>query len=437
MFQYKTDAQLEAMSAAERDTYATEKRVHEASVAKKAMDEAIKTSTDQIVKDFDEKLTAKETEIATLKETVEAQGVKIVENSKLHTELKAKNLEDVFKEKYDESVSKTNDDCVVREGFSIDTKNTVSTDVMTVGAVAASDFPTAGSTQATPSSIQTLFGKLIGYFGYRKPHSMILDLCDVQPMDNATLIAVTETVTGDAAVTVECQLKPVVKVVFNTEEKSAEAVAVEWNTTTKLRRFFPALVNRMIQKFTELVNDKLPTVVLTQIKAAATAFTPNAAFMINANPNNYDALGAVIASIENLGKIPTCIILNPIAWRNMKQQKTSDGIYVLSNGSSVSILQNSLDWGGMSIMVIKDPTIGIDEFIVGDIFDAVKVGVDSSLMYFETDGRTDANASSTSGLSRNIRTHVLEKFFAVLIPSPNRIGLVKDTFANVKTLISI
>ena len=192
----------------------------------------------------------------------------------------------------------------------------------------------------------------------------------------------------------------------------------------------------MIQKFTELVNDKLPTVVLTQIKAAATAFTPNPAFQINNNPNNYDALGAVIASIENLGKFPSAIILNPIAWRNMKQEKVN-GIYTMSNGQSIAILDNSLDWGGTQIRIIKDPTIGIDEFIVGDLFDSVKVGVDSSLMYFETDGRTDANTSSTSGLSRNIRTHVLEKFFAVLIPTPNRIGLVKDTFSNVKTLISI
>ncbi len=101
------------------------------------------------------------------------------------------------------------------------------------------------------------------------------------------------------------------------------------------------------------------------------------------------------------------------------------------------MLQNSLDWGGTPIRIIKDPTIGIDEFIVGDLFDAVKVGVDSALMYFETDGRTDVNASSTSGLSRNIRTHVLEKFFAVLIPTPNRIGLIGDTFANVKTLITL
>ena len=436
MFKYKSDAELEAMSAAERDNYAKEKREHEAAQNKEAIKSAVDASKDEIVKNFDEKLTAKEKEIASLKEIVEAQGVKIVENSKLHTELKAKNLEDVFKEKYDESVSKTNDDCVVREGFSINTKNTVSTDVMTVGAINSTDFPTAGSTQATPGVIQSLFGKLIGYFGYRKPHSMILDLCDVQPMDNATLIAVTETVTGDAAVTAECQLNPVVKVGFNTEEKSAETVAVEWNTTTKLRRFFPALVNRMIQKFTELVNDKLPTVVLTQIKAAATAFTPNPAFQINNNPNNYDALGAVIASIENLGKFPSAIILNPIAWRNMKQEKVN-GIYTMSNGQSIAILDNSLDWGGTQIRIIKDPTIGIDEFIVGDLFDSVKVGVDSSLMYFETDGRTDANTSSTSGLSRNIRTHVLEKFFAVLIPTPNRIGLVKDTFSNVKTLISI
>lgn len=442
MFTYKTDAQLEAMTPAERDTYAAEKRAYEAGEAKKAIDEAVKAAKIEVEKDFDAKLTKKlaekNTEIETLKTTVEDQGKKIVQNSISKSATKKENLEDIFKAKYDEAVSKTDTDAVVREPFTMDTKNTVSTDVMTVGAVNSTDFPTAGSTQATPSAIQTLFGKLIGYFGYRKPTSRILDLVDVQPMDSATLIVVTETVTGDAEITAEATLKPVAKVVFNTEEKSAEEVSVEWNTTTKLRRFFPSLVNRMVQKFTELVNDKLPKIVLDAIKAAATAFTPNAAFMISETPNNYDALGAVIASLENLGKLPSAIVLNPIAWRNMKQLKDDNGNYALSNGSSITILNDALDWGnGAMIRIIKDPEIGIDEFVVADLFDAVKVGVDSALMYFETDGRTDSNTSSTSGLSRSIRTHVLSKFFAVMIPTPNRIGIVSDTFSNVKTLITL
>ena len=193
----------------------------------------------------------------------------------------------------------------------------------------------------------------------------------------------------------------------------------------------------MMKKFAELVNDKLPNVVLAAVKAGASAWTPNAALAINTNPNNYDALGAVIATLENTGFEPNAIIMNPIAWRNMKQEKNADGIYTLANGQSIQLVTNGLDWGGTVIPYIKDPEMGVDEFIIGDLKETVKVGVDSELLYFETDGRTDAVATNAaSGLSRNIRTHVLEKFFGVIIPDATKIGLIKDTFTNVKTLIT-
>ena len=109
----------------------------------------------------------------------------------------------------------------------------------------------------------------------------------------------------------------------------------------------------------------------------------------------------------------------------------------MSNGQSVAILENSLDWGGVNIPIIKDADLDVDEFIIGDLMQAVKAGVDSQLMYFETDGRTDAHAgNSITGVSRNIRTHVLEKFFAVSVPTANQAGVVRDTFTNVKTLIT-
>src|ERR1051325_11447165 len=107
-------------------------------------------------------------------------------------------------------------------------------------------------------------------------------------------------------------------------------------------------------------------------------------------------------------------MMNPIAWRNMKQEKNSEGIYTLSNGQSIQLVDIGLDWGDRTIRYIKDPKLGVDEFIVGDLMETVKVGVDSQLMYMETDGRVDAQAASaTTGLARNIRTHVLEKFVAV------------------------
>lgn len=436
MFKYKNEAQLKAMSETERDQYATEKREHEIELSKTQAKEAAKEAVDAVKKQFDETLVEKQKEVDELKGVVEAQGTKIVELSKSTSEGKMDSLENIFKEKYDEAVS--GEAHTVKEGFSIDTSKAIaSTDVMSVNTINSTDFPAGGSTGVVGAGVQTLMGRLLGYFGYRSPASKILDLVDVQPMDSATLIVINETVTGTAEITGECELKPIVKETFATQEKSAEPVAVMWFTTTKLRRFFPALVNRMVQKFSELVNDKLPGVVLAEVKAGASAFTPVAALAINTNPNNYDAMGAVIATIENLGFNVTAFMMNPIAWRNMKQEKNADGIYTLSNGQSVNILQNGLDWGGVYIPIIKDSTLGVDEFVTGDIFSTVKVGVDSMLMYMETDGRTDAVATNAAtGLSRNIRTHVLEKFFAVIIPNATKIGLVKDTFTNVKTLIT-
>ena len=436
MFTYKTDAEIQAMTPSERDTYAKERRAHEAKEAKELAEKVAKDAVDAAKKEFNDTIAEKQKEVENLKEIVDAQGVKIVELSKSTSESKMDSLENLFKEKYDDAVS--GEAHTVKEGFSMDTSKAIaSTDVMSVNTVSSADFPAAGSTGVVGAGVQTLMGRLLGYFGYRSPASKILDLVDVQPMDSATLIVINETVTGSAEITTECKLKPIVKETFATQEKSAEPVAVMWFTTTKLRRFFPALVNRMVQKFSELVNDKLPLEVLNAVKAGASAFTPVPELAINSNPNNYDAMGAVIATIENLGFNVSAFMMNPIAWRNMKQEKTADGVYTLQNGQSVNILQNGLDWGGMYIPIIKDSTLGVDEFVTGDIFATVKVGVDSILMYMETDGRTDAAASSaTTGLSRNIRTHVLEKFFAVIIPDATKIGLVKDTFTNVKTLIT-
>jgi hypothetical protein len=308
---------------------------------------------------------------------------------------------------------------------------------MSVNTIDAATFPTAGSTGVVNGTIRTIYARLVGFFTPRVLTSRIMEFVDVQPIENATLIAINETVTGTAAITPECTLKPVVKMVFTTQESQADPIAVQWHTTTKLRRFFPALVNRMEQKFLELINVALPEAVLTAIRAGATAFTPVAGMDVSATPNNYDALTAVIASLENLGYMPDVVLMNPIAWRNMKVDKTAEGVYTLSNGQSISLVDNGIDWGGRMIAIIRDPKLQLDEFIVGDIFGTVKVGVDSEAMYFETDGRTDVQTpTSITGLSRNIRTHVLEKFIAIIIPTGSVAGLVRDTFTNVKTLIT-
>lgn len=444
-FKYKSAAELSAMTDTEKETYLVQKRNFE----QNSTNEQIKTAVEEAKKEFQTALEAakaetdaSKAEVATLKQTVEEQGVKMVELTKSTEAKKGESLADTFKAKYDEAVKDVpagseGVDKQVHAAFSFETKAVTSTDVMSVNTVDSTAFPTAGSTGVVNGTIRTIYARLVGFFTPRVLTSRIMEFVDVQPIENATLIAINETVTGTAAVTPECTVKPVVKMVFSTQEAQADPIAVQWHTTTKLRRFFPALVARMEQKFLELINVALPEAVLTAIRAGATAFTPVAGLDISATPNNYDALGAVIATLENLGYMPDVVLMNPIAWRNMKQDKTEEGVYTLSNGQSISLVDNGIDWGGRMIAIIRDPKLQVDEFIIGDIYGTVKVGVDSEAMYFETDGRTDVQATTAlTGLSRNIRTHVLEKFIAVIIPTGSRAGLIRDTFANVKTLIT-
>jgi CRISPR/Cas system CSM-associated protein Csm2 small subunit len=431
MFEYKTEAQLQEMTDGQRDNYAKERRDYESKMTTDQIEKAVNAAKS----DLETKISEKEIEISNLKETVRVQGEKLAETLTNQEQRKGKGIDEVFEEQYKANVTDyQGDNKVSAEGFKIDASK-VSTDVMSVSTVSAANFPTAGSTGVLSSGLITHFAKLVGFFGVRTPMSMILDLVDVMPLNDGTLIAINETVVGDAAITTECRLKPIVKETFSEQTASAEPVAAQWLTSTRLRRFYANIANRFNQKFAELVNYKLPNEVLNAVKTGATAFTAVPELAIHATPNNYDVLGACVASLENLGYMPNGIILHPYAWRNMKQAKGTDGHYALANGGSISVLENGFDWGGTFIQVFKDRTIGVDEFVVGDLFNSVKVGVDSQLMYFETDGRTDADTSSTSGLARNIRTHVIEKFFAVLIPTATRTAIIKDTFANVKTLI--
>jgi hypothetical protein len=376
-------------------------------------------------------------------DVIEEQGKRIVELGKTTETKMRKTFAEAFKAQYDTAVEEINlgqeKDFKLpnNKPIAIEMKEIVSTDVMSVDTVDAADFPLAGSTGVVNETLQSVYARIIGFFQPRRVVSRIMEFVDVQPLTEATLIAINETITGTAEVTPECTLKPIVKMTFATQEATADPVAAMWFTTTKLRRFFSALVNRMEQTFARLVNEEIPAVVLTAVRADASAFTPDAALAINENPSNYDAIGAVIASLENMNYQPNVVMVNPIAWRNMKQDKTAEGVYTLWNGQSVAILQDRIDWGGFMVQVIKDPALGIDEFIVGDLMETVKVGVDSQLMYMETDGRTDTQATTAvTGLARNIRTHVLEKFVAVIIPTATSAGLVRDTFSNVKTLIT-
>lgn len=436
-FTYKTEAELQKMTSEQRDAYVTAKREFEQKQSKEAVNKALNEFKTKLEAGQKEKEETSKKEIDELKQTVEAQGIKITELNKASEESsKGEPVAKIFEKAYKEERGEDLSEMQSGKQLKISHKDIASTSVMSVDTVASGTFPAAGSSGVVTSGMYAMWAKFLGFIGLMPAISRIMDLVDVSPLNEARLFVVNTETIGDAAITPECTLKPIVRMTFEDQTVDANPVAAMWFTTSKVRRFFNNVVDMFRKTFADLISRKIPQTVLTAIASNSTAFTPNALFNISTDPNDYDALGAVIAQIQALGYLPNGILIHPTAYRNMKQSKGSDGHYNLANGGSISIVNGGLDWNGTPIPIILDATLSEDEFIVGDFYTTVKVGLDNELIYIETDGRVDSNDASVSGLAKNIRTHVLERFVATIIPNATKALLVKDTFSNVKTLIT-
>lgn len=364
-----------------------------------------------------------------LKSAVMAQGEQIKKDKKVSLRSGHDILKE-FSEKYKE-LDPDRGEKASRELFRIK----ASEDTMSVNDVTSTVYPENGTTGII-GTLGSYYAQFIGFFRKKKPISRIMDVVDIIPLEQGKLYSLTEEEIGEAEFVPECGLKPVVKLKLEADEANAEAVAVFFKTTTKLRKFYSWVVNRFRQVFGQLITEKIPDAIIngdtgvniTGIKALASAYSPIPQLATHTDPNNYDVIGCVIAWLETLGYMPDAILLNPVAWANMKLQKGSDGHYVLANGESIRILESSIEWGGNRIEIIKDPTLGYDEFLIGDFQNAVKVGLDNDIVYRE--GYVDDD------FRRNILSHIIERFVALLVPKGARTGLVSDTFSNVKTLIT-
>ena len=426
MFKYKTEAQLEVMNAAERDTYAAEKREHEAQVAKTAMDEAVKTAREGIEKSFDEKLkTANEaieaakTANSELEAIVKTQGEALAKRTVSGPEGNGLAVAENLKTQL-EGLHKATNAGVVSEKVTIKVADSADT------AIAVN---THNSIAGAIGAVGNYFAQLIPGFARKPvPTSNILDYVDVLPLDADRIVSISQTETVSILVTAECLVKPKSTVVWAAIDAAAEAVATTFKTTTKMRRFFPMFVKVWMDTLKDYFAKKIPQIILTTIRANGTAFTAVPAQQTLAAPNKWDALIAVIASLIKLGYSPNIAKMSVFAWEDMVTKKDTTGAYLLQNGGSINLLNRTITFGTVVVTIEPDVELGDDELIVGDLMSAVKVGLDTNLEYMEYFAGDDGD--------KNLKSHLLEKFIACIMPAATRTGVTVDTFTNVITAIT-
>lgn len=376
--------------------------------------------------------------VSNLEETLRKQG------EELQKQRNGKGTpENIFKEFTEENYKAKQTDKNARgekdELFKFETKAFDSTDVMTVNPVSAAVYP-EGGTPGMNAVLRTVYSRVVGFFRPVKPISRVMDLVNINPLDAEQLIVFNENIIGDVEITPECVEKPVVTMNFTDQAVSAEPVAALWYTSLKIRRFFPNILNMFRNRVEELIEEKIPEVVLSYIQANASPFTPAAGIDVFVDPNDFDAVAAVAASLRKFGYMPNAVIMDSISYTKLITDKGTDGHYRLSNGGSIALVNGVLKFGSIELTVIEDPTIPTGSFIVGDLRSSVYVGLDGTIYYFETDGRTDNKASASekpsTGLAVNIRTHEVAQFVATVIPNAVKAGLVYTTFDEVKELIA-
>lgn len=445
-FKYKTVAEINAMSEDEREKYLSDKRTHEDDVRKKELDkakdeaiEAAKTAAkdalDTAFKDLPEGVSKEDFDDFKIKTTAMIENIgKSTGNKGVDT---GENVIKILSEKYESFYEKSESTEVKEEiskareksdraKFVVSHKAFPATNVMTVSDV---------GTQVPSSTYQTIVTQVIGRYSKPRPYSKIMDQVDVQPLNAGTLTIFEDTTTGSFQVVEECELKPFIQYEEKDISADAEMVTALWCTTTKLRRFYPGVANRMRQTFEELLGETIPGLVLAFARTNSSAFTPLPALEIFTNPNEYDAIVSVVASLKKMGYVPNSVSLSPVGYAKLITNKTTDGAYTTQNGTSITLVGSTIKMGAYSIEVVEDPALADDEFIVGDL-SLIHVGLDSEIFYLETDGRIDAETTVKTGLAVNVRSHELGKFVAMIIADGAKAGIIRETFTNVKTLIT-
>jgi len=436
-FKHKSPAEVDKMTADEREQYAKDKQAYEEQRFK-SIEKNLETQKSSLETKLAEmqNSTVKQEEIDTIKEELKNINISIESLGKSNSR-QTEMRKNVFFEKLKEN-NLAEDGTFKR--LSTDEKNIEikafdSENIHSVNNIINTNFPTPGTT-AINSVYAQLRTQVLGVTTSPRPYSPIMNYVDVIPLRAYSLTSFEQKIYGGFEVTGECEIKPYIRTNFDAQTTEAEAVNALWCTTLKMREFFPEVEQLARTTFEDLLNEKIPSTVLEVVKTNGVGFTPLPGMAQNTAPDNFEAIVKVCASLKKQGYMPNVVLISNVAYANMISELGTDGHYKLQNGQSVQLVDNRLKIGSTFLELIEDPELGDDEFIVADL-NSVKVGLRESVIYQETDGRVDGETVVKTGMGVNIRTHELVTFVATQIPSSYASGIVSETFTNVKTLITL
>lgn len=355
-----------------------------------------------------------------LVEILKLQGEALANATNAAIKQRAKNIADLMDEK------KSEIEKVFREksGFvTIEVKDPV---VMTTGNTADFD------TNAVPAEIMDSMSLgAVAFKRYGKQFiAAIADRQVVTNMDKQYTVWDEEgDIEGAFAIVSEGALKPLLSAELVKNFAEAQKVAGKYVITEELEKFYP----RRLQIIERIIRDKMirdyEALLRTGLAGVAASYTGTALDGTITDPNNFDAIGAVIAQEENLNFVPDTIILNPVDKWAMRLTKDTMGRYIMP--ITVSMEDGTTRVWELQVVTSTYQTQGTFTVAESGLYKIEEEVMSVRLGY----GITMNGSTPESDFDYNRRRIIVETWFKQYLPTPYVGSVVTGNFNTIKTAL--
>lgn len=238
---------------------------------------------------------------------------------------------------------------------------------------------------------------------------------------------------GAFAVVTEGGLKPLVSTALVRNYAKAKKVAGKYIVTEE----FVKWRKKAYSIIKTLINDKIVrdyvALLVTDLNAAAVAYTGTILDDQFVAPNDYDAIGAAAAQIEALNFYPDVLIINPQDKWRIALQKDTTGAYYLT----IPTYDPNGVMRMMGFQVIVSTYQPAGTFTLGEskLFKVEEEAITVRMGYGITVTGANPVTAVVSDFDNNQMRIIVELFFKNWLATNHTGSFVRDTFANVKAAL--
>lgn len=227
---------------------------------------------------------------------------------------------------------------------------------------------------------------------------------------------------GDFEIVAEGGLKPLVQYIYTKKSADYQKAAGRAIITDEFEMDFPRLVSKIRQLMVQDVTLEMTDIIVQFMIDNASPYAYSGLDASVEDPDNYGAIGAAIAQLQELFFTPNILMLNVAdAWK-MRLLKDNEGRY----------LAPPFQWNGQNYefgTVVVDPRIPAGHFFVGD---AKAMNVD---LRGDVQVRIGYGAS-TDDFNKNQYTMIVERYFFTYMSTNKKAGFIYADFDTIKADIS-